>query len=126
MIQGIAFSAYPIADMARSRQFYEDILGLTPADNFGDHWQEYTLRESTFALVVVTEQAPDCFQNTRSTTIAFEVDDLEATLETLKQKGVSPVYGPAAFPACKMAVINDPDNNVITLHQLARPQASKA
>lgn len=40
MIKAIAFTAYPVSDMTQSRQFYEEILGLTPVENSGGHWQE--------------------------------------------------------------------------------------
>jgi predicted enzyme related to lactoylglutathione lyase len=119
MIKGIAFSAYPVSDMAQSRQFYEETLGLPPSQSLGEFWQEYTMGDSTFALVVMSDQAPECYQNTRGTTIAFEVDNLDTILEGLKQKGIPLVYGPASFPTCKMAVMTDPDNNLVTLHQLA-------
>lgn len=124
MIKAIAFSAYPVSDMTRARQFYEHTLGLTPAQTFGDHWQEYDLGDSTFAIVVQSDQAPECYRNSRGTTIAFEVENLEPFIQALQAKNVPVVYGPAEFPACKMAVITDPDQNVIAIHQLNKAEAS--
>ena len=39
MIQSIAFTAYPVADMERARRFYEDVLGLVPGETMGPYWQ---------------------------------------------------------------------------------------
>ena len=35
-INGIAFSCYPVKDMARARKFYEGVLGLKPTLVFGE------------------------------------------------------------------------------------------
>ena len=43
MIKEIAFTAYPVTDMARARAFYEGVLGLTVETNHGDKWVEYGL-----------------------------------------------------------------------------------
>lgn len=119
MIKSIAFSVYPVSDMARAKAFYENVLKLKPADTLGESWQEYDLDGQTFGIVLMTEDAPEPYKGTRGTTIAFEVDDLNATLEAMQREGVPVVYGPMDFPTCRMFVVTDPDNNVITFHQLA-------
>ncbi len=43
MITSIAFTVYPVTDMARSRGFYEGVLGLTISENYRDEWVEYDL-----------------------------------------------------------------------------------
>lgn len=45
MITSIAFTVYPVRDMARSRRFYEEILGLNVGDAFGDQWVEYDVED---------------------------------------------------------------------------------
>jgi len=50
MITSIAFTVYPVTDMARSRSFYEKVLGLTVSHNFRDDWVEYDIGGSTFAI----------------------------------------------------------------------------
>ena len=43
----IAFSCYPVKDMARARKFYEDVLGLKPTMVVGEpggmQWTEYDI-----------------------------------------------------------------------------------
>ncbi|MGH7231478.1 MAG: VOC family protein [Nitrospiraceae bacterium] len=40
MITSIAFTVYPVTDLARARRFYEETLGLTVSRNFRDEWAE--------------------------------------------------------------------------------------
>src|SRR5687768_5275516 len=101
MIKSIAFSAYPIADMERSRQFYEGVLGLKPATNLGGYWQEYELGDGTFGIMVAGEDAPE-FYRRKGASVAFEVEDIDAAAENVKAAGVPVIYGPAEFPTCRM------------------------
>ena len=40
MIESVAFIVYPVKDIARAREFYEDTLGLKLTQNFQDDWLE--------------------------------------------------------------------------------------
>jgi predicted enzyme related to lactoylglutathione lyase len=123
LITSIAFSAYPVQDMARARQFYEAILGLTPAQTFGEFWQEYDLGNSTFCIVHATESAPEYYRRPGSA-VAFEVTDLDVAYTRMQEKGVTIIQSPMDFPACRMMIIADPDQNIITFHQLAKTSAA--
>ena len=49
----IAFSCYPVTDMARARKFYEGVLGLKPTMHRrtgGMQWAEYDIGRGTLAL----------------------------------------------------------------------------
>ena len=50
----IAFSCYPVKDMARARKFYEEILCLKPTMVVGEpggmQWTEYDIANGTLAL----------------------------------------------------------------------------
>jgi len=119
MIKTIGFSCYPVSEMKKARAFYEGVLGLKPAQTLGETWQEYDVDGQTFAIVVMTDEAPECFKGSKGITIAFEVEDLEETKKQLEAKNIPIVYGPNNFPTCGMFVINDPDGNAITMHKLA-------
>ena len=58
MIKHIAFTMYPMADMARARRFYEDTLGLRlmrrEASEF--EWVEYDLDGGTFVLTDLKQE----------------------------------------------------------------------
>lgn len=114
MIKSIAFTVYPVSDMARSRGFYEGVLGLTPGYNYGDEWVEYELGDSTFAI-----STTDMGHNPGAlgAIIAFEVEDMDAYVNSLKEKSVKFVVDTFSTPVCRIAVIEDPDGNHITIHK---------
>lgn len=116
-IKAIAFTAYPVSDLKRARDFYENTLGLQPGGFASDFWQEYELGNGTFGIGMLPPDGPEYYRRPGGS-LALEVDDLDRAVETLKQKGIPFVAGPNDFPNCRMVVIADPDNNVITLHQL--------
>jgi len=111
MIKDLAFVLYPVTDIARARAFYEGTLGLKVAETFGDSWIEYAAGSATFAITnAFSAAAPP-------SSVAFEVDDLDAQLASLKEAGV-PIQGDInEFPGCRMALITDPDGSTICLHQ---------
>jgi glyoxylase I family protein len=49
--------------------------------------------------------------------LALEVDDMDGTLDMLKDKGVDAVWGPVKRPDYARAEIRDPDGNPIELRQ---------
>jgi glyoxylase I family protein len=52
--------------------------------------------------------------------LALEVDDMEGTLNALKQKGVEVAWGPMKRPDYARAEIRDPEGNPIELRQWYR------
>jgi predicted enzyme related to lactoylglutathione lyase len=112
MIKEIAFVVYAVTDVPRSREFYEKLLGLkTGPDNFGDKWIEYDI---TGAAFVITDAFPIAAP---ASSVALEVDDLDAEVSRLKAAGVKFSGEVSDFPSCRMALICDPDDNTICLHQ---------
>lgn len=114
MITSIAFTVYPVTDMARSKGFYENILGLKVGYHFKDKWVEYNVADSVFAITT-TEMGPR--PGAKGAVVAFEVTVLDSFVKTLKAKSVTFVTEALSTPVCRMAVIQDPDQNDITIHQ---------
>ena len=115
MITELAFTASPVTDMPRAQAFYEGILGLKPTSEFADgQWVEYDLAAGTFAI---TNMQPEWQPSAQGTLVAFEVDDLDQTVASLKEQGVELLMDIFDTPVCRMAIIADPDGNRITLHQ---------
>jgi glyoxylase I family protein len=52
--------------------------------------------------------------------LALEVDDMDDTLDMLRQKGVEAAWGPVKRPDYARAEIRDPDGNPIELRQWHR------
>ena len=114
MITSIAFTVYPVTDMAQSRSFYEKVLGLTSSHAFGNEWVEYDVGGSTFAITTTDMGHPP---GAKGAVVAFEVADLDAFVKMLKEKSVTFVTDIFETPVCRMTVISDPDGNHITIHK---------
>lgn len=113
----LAYSAYPVTDMARARAFYEGILGLTPSMVGGgeaDCWVEYEIQGQALAIANVS---PDWTPSPQGGCVALEVDDFEAAVAEMKEKNVPITFGPIESPVCFMAGIADPDGSQIILHK---------
>lgn len=115
-ITDIAFTGYPVTDMGAARHFYEKILGLTPevyTVEEGKSWVEYTLPTGTLAISDVDPN----WKTGSGPSIGLEVADMTDTLSFLKEKGI--VISQELFegPVCTIAVIKDPDGNLLMLHK---------
>ncbi|MDY7226951.1 VOC family protein [Hyalangium rubrum] len=123
-VKKVAFTMYPVADVARARKFYEETLGLTvgTAGSHGNmHWIEYDLPGGgCFALTNTTGDAPSA---AAGGTIALEVEDLKSLMTHLKEKGVSFKSDVIRGPRCQMAVCLDSEGNSLLLHQLDSAKA---
>jgi predicted enzyme related to lactoylglutathione lyase len=114
MITEIAFYVYPVAEMARARKFYEEVLGLKVGSRFGEGWIEYDIGAGTFAITSMDIRHKPGVQGGL---IAFEVDDFEAEIKRLEERGVRFVLEPTPTPVCRFAVIADPDGNHLSIHK---------
>lgn len=113
-VKHIAFTMYPVKDMARARRFYEEDLGLKLTHNFREQWVEYHLDNGCFAITTMAEGVTPGASSGGS--IAFEVDDLDLMLGKLRAKKTVVKVEPFSSPVCRMAVLLDPEGNAFTLH----------
>ena len=118
MLSKVAFTLYPVKDMAACRAFYEGALGLRTEAGDTSPWVEYDLPGGgCFAITTVMPVQPG------GGTIAFEVDDLPALVERLKAGGIRMAHGDLIKgPHCRMMTVFDPDGNALILHQLDGPR----
>ena len=114
-ITGMDLSGYMVNDAARAIAFYRDVLGLEPVLVYPENrGAEYELPDgSTFGLWggggrVVPFQP--------SNGILFAVDDLATAVAAVKARGI-PVIMERDTAVCSMAMINDTEGNMVTLHQ---------
>jgi predicted enzyme related to lactoylglutathione lyase len=119
MLRKVAFTVYASADQERSRGFYEGLLGLTPGQAGGQgemFWIEYDLPEGgCLALSNATHNKPSA---DAGGTIAFEVEDLDGLVASLRDAEVKIMSDVIHGPRCRMVPVLDPDGNGIILHQL--------
>lgn len=109
----IAFSAYPVTDLARARAFYEGVLGLKPTISANPAWVEYELGAHTLGIGVAEGWLP----SPDGGSVALEVEDFDAAVAHVRAAGVTFRIEPFPTPVCKMAIISDPDGNSLILHK---------
>ncbi|HSI31185.1 MAG TPA: VOC family protein [Miltoncostaeaceae bacterium] len=115
--------ALPASDMARARAFYEQTLELPVVE---EDLGGVTFRcgEGTALLVYPSEFAG----TNKATAAAFRVDDLDAVMSRLRERGVvfedydlpelKTVDGVATFGDSRGAFFTDPEGNIIGLAQM--------
>jgi predicted enzyme related to lactoylglutathione lyase len=112
----IAFVAYPVTDVARARKFYEEVLGLkpnAPLKSETQQWIEYNIGSGTLGIGCSEQWQPSM----DGPSVALEVEDFDAAVETLRTHRVQFIIGPIDGPICRMVTMRDPDGNKLTIHQ---------
>jgi predicted enzyme related to lactoylglutathione lyase len=110
----IAFTAYAVTDLARSRKFYEEVLGLKPTSvKEGVPWVEYNIGPGTLGIGVSSQWKP----SHDGASVALEVTDFDEAIAHIKAHGVTFEMGPLDLPSCQMAVLRDPDGGKICIHK---------
>jgi catechol 2,3-dioxygenase-like lactoylglutathione lyase family enzyme len=109
-----------VKDVDRAKQFYEDTLGLRPVDESDD--QFLLLKSGNTTLNVYKSE----FAGTnKATALTFDVDNIEAEVRELKNKGVTfehyevegltPEGDIYRGEHMKTAWFKDPDGNILSL-----------
>ena len=114
----IAFTCYPVTDMARARAFYEGVLGLKPTmlegAPGGMQWTEYDIASGTLSLGA---GVPGWQPTDLGSSVGLEVADFDAAIAHLNAAGVRFKMEPFPTPVCRMAMIYDTEGNLICIHK---------
>ena len=114
MIKEVAFVAIAVTDKERARKFYAETLELGEGTVSAEGaWVEYELG----ALTIGVGSHPAWQPSRDGTSIAFEVDDIDAAIAKLKGRGVGFEMDKFETPVCWMAVFRDPDGNRLLVHK---------
>lgn len=114
MIKEVAFVAIAVTDPERARKFYQETLELKPTTTHAEGaWVEYELGATTIGVGCHPAWQP----SRDGTTVAFEVDDIDATVAKLKERGVAFDMEKTETPVCWMAQFSDPDGNKLVVHK---------
>lgn len=110
----VAVTNYPVTDLAASRAFYEDVLGLQSsrviALDGGCGWVEYEIGAHAFGIGKI-----DGWISCRN--CALETDDFDAVVTALREAGAVFHKEPFETPVCRMAMVLDPGGTLLTIHQ---------
>lgn len=116
-ITEVAYTGYPVTDMARARAFYEGVLGLKTGLARGPAtaaWVEYEIGP---AVLAISNMAPEWKPSDQGASIALEVSNFDEAIRFLREKNVPITVEPFETPVCRMAIISDPDGNSVTIHK---------
>jgi predicted enzyme related to lactoylglutathione lyase len=115
-IKEVAFVCHPVTDIARARDFYGKFLGLKTGLEVefqpGVWWIEFDVAGVALAI---SNAFP--FSSGGGTSLALEVEDLDASLAAAKAAGFELTIEPQDFPPCRMFGIHSPDGHSIMIHQ---------
>jgi predicted enzyme related to lactoylglutathione lyase len=114
MIKEVAFVAIAVSDAEEARKFYQETLELKPATaGMGGAWVEYEIGGTTIGVGCHPSWKP----SRDGTTVAFEVEEIDAAITKLKERGVTFDMEKMETPVCWMAQFRDPSGNKLLVHQ---------
>ena len=120
-VERVDFIRVPVTDMERSREFYEQTLGLESISEAGQ-WPEYQLGENISVYLMDPTNIGQEFRGPNTAPIALRVDDVEARRRALEEKGIRFHGDTLDTGVCHMAFFADPDGNELMLHHRYAPQ----
>jgi len=111
-----------VKDLDRARKFYEDTLGLKAKETMGGE-----VLEVTSGSTPITVYRSEFAGTNKATALTFEVDDIEAEVRDLKDKGIffeqydvpglekqGDLY---VAEGMKTTWFKDPDGNILSLFE---------
>lgn len=119
------YPTIPVTDLGRSKNFYENVLGLT--DAVATH-EGVIYSAGLGTKLYIYERAPSKADHTLA---SFRVENIEQTISELSAKGVSFEHydfpnlktneqGIASIGDLKAAWFKDPDGNILAISQSSK------
>ena len=122
-INHVDFLTVFVKDYPAAKEFYGEVLGLENSVDYGK------IPAGEFETGNLTLQVMDAASvgrefEPRPHPLALHVDDVEATRAELEEQGVGFLGETIDSGVCHMAIFNDPDGNVLMLHNRYAPKPS--
>jgi predicted enzyme related to lactoylglutathione lyase len=118
-IKELAFVGYSVNDIAESRKFYGEVLGLTEGMVFEHEgevgWVEFNIPGGQ--TIAITKASEQWQPSAHGGGACFEVANLDAAVSTLEAAGAKFALPIQDYPVCRLALVLDPSGNSIALHQ---------
>jgi predicted enzyme related to lactoylglutathione lyase len=118
-VNGIDWAGYVVSNPERSITFYRDVLGMTPTQSYEGLGAEFTLADGSTFGVWHPQEVP-VGAPLKGGVIMFAVDDVDATVAKLRERGVS-IEDAFEIPTCFMADTKDPDGISVIIHKRKTP-----
>jgi catechol 2,3-dioxygenase-like lactoylglutathione lyase family enzyme len=119
-ITGVDFTMISVTDIERSKDFYENTLGLERSKQWGQ-MPAYEYETGSLTLAICDMKAFGQQHSVSEHPLAFQVDDVKAMRERLEGEGVEFRGDTIDSGVCLMAIFADPDGNGLMLHQRYAP-----
>jgi predicted enzyme related to lactoylglutathione lyase len=114
MINEVAFIAIAVSDKEPARKFYQETLELNPTRTAMEGaWVEYDIGPVTIGVGCHPAWQP----SRDGTIVAFEVENIDAAIQKLSERGVTFDIPKTETPVCWMAQFRDPDGNKLVIHK---------
>lgn len=115
-VERVDFVSVPTRDLARSRRFYGEVLGLPRSRSNLDEFEA-----GNVTLTLWQPEAQDVPFSPNTAGIALRVPDVNVARERLAAKGVESLGDTVDTGVCLMSFLHDPDGNVLILHRRYAP-----
>ena len=125
IVTRVDFVALPTEDLAKAVEFYGQTLGL----EHSVYLQERNYAEfetSNLTISVIDAEKMGLEHVPMRSGIALHVEDVASTRATLEERGVSFAQDTFDTGVCHMAVFEDPDGNLLILHNRYAPHPPKS
>ena len=121
-VERVDFVSVPVTDMARSKRFYGETLGLEKIEHPEQGFPEYQLGENVSLYLLQMESIGGAFRGPHDAGFALRVADVAEARRELEEKGV--VFNGDILDSgvCHMAFFADPDGNQMVLHRRYAPR----
>jgi catechol 2,3-dioxygenase-like lactoylglutathione lyase family enzyme len=111
-VERVDFVSIPVRDLARSRRFYGDVLGLPAGGPAPDEFEA-----GNVTLALWSPEADDVAFSANEAGVALRVPDVALARARLEEAGVEFLGDTVDTGLCHMAFFRDPDGNVLILHR---------
>ena len=128
------FTGLEVADVARAEAFYTAALGMKQVMRLSRPSDPFVKDALSFSgdplaaeplLILIHHNAPDARPAAQGITLGFRVSDVQAAARRVRDAGYVVLRDPPAVPegGRAVALVRDPDGNLVELVQLAVPAA---
>jgi len=125
IVTGVDFVCVPTTDLAAAREFYTEVLGLTPSSVWQRPGQDplgAELETGGVTLALLDCAALGIEFSPNKVPIALQVEDVEAARAELESRGVAFTADTIDSGVCHQALFEDPDGNALDLHHRYAPK----
>ena len=107
---------YNTKNPRKTRAFYQQLFGFERGEEWTNFWSEFATEPVTLCLNGPSKSRDPKWDWRGPACVALAVDDVVASVEVCRERGVKILIEPVETRVCWMAWIADPDGNRICLH----------